>query len=310
VNPHDAEALANQRYAEIVRVVDDANRWRTWTWTRLPGWARLPSAVALVVASTSAVALFEYQSMRQQRITLQRANFLTAVNTAQELLGVLREALDHGDTLTVAAGRIQGVAVNIIRRVRTVETSDTVELMAQLGWTISDVNIVLGNQRDGYDSAKSVRDQVEPLYKKDPKNINLLDIFFKSSWRMGDAVAAIDSQATTQDEALKLYQDAERFARSIAEIDPDNNERQRDIAFTLPKIGDVYRILGNSSAAISTYSAAVDSVRSIAEKEPRNKDWKRELANVRSRLGDALADKGDLESVRGYLRTRLRSGPN
>jgi tetratricopeptide (TPR) repeat protein len=292
------EAIANERFAEIIQVVDDANRWRTGSWTRVPGRARLQAILVIAVVVIGVVIASVYQSMRQQRLVAS-TNFELAVSSAQELLNQLGDEVNHGDTTVQGAKAMLKVASNIVDHVQKVETPKTIQLLAKLLWTGADINSDLGDLVQAYKSAKSARELVEPRSVADPGNPELLALLYNGIWRMGDAIADRDSLPATQRQALALYQEAEQVAQRLLQMAPDDGERQRKRAFVLLKIGDVHQQLDEWPTAIQTYREAVAIMQKVAANAPGSGDWQREFANTRSRLGQALAGKRNFDVSHG-----------
>jgi tetratricopeptide (TPR) repeat protein len=295
------EAIAKERLDEIVQVVDDADQWRTGSWTRVPGWARLQTILATAVVVIGAVMASAYYIAEKQRLLassnfeLAVANFKLAVTSSQSLLNQVSESLNRGDITVKGAQDMLQVARNNVHEYK-VETREIIRLLAKLYWTESDINATLQNQTEEYETAKEARDLVEPLSLANPDDTELLPLLYNSIWRMGDAVADRGGRPSAL-QALELYQEAEKLARRLATMAPENGARQRRIAFIVQKIGDCYQILEEWSKAIEIYRQAASIMRGILAKSPANRDWQRELANTLSRSGQALAGKGDFDAA-------------
>jgi tetratricopeptide (TPR) repeat protein len=200
------------------------------------------------------------------------------------------------------------VANGNVEQVHAIErTPETTELRVKLGWTTHDIYAHLGNLAKAYDAAKSARDLAEPLYASDPdaafaavissNNPKVLTLLYNSIWRMGDAIADRDVERRTQELGFEQFRMAEKLARRLVEIAPDNPHWQRDVAYVLLKIGDVNQALEEWQSAIAIYSEALTIMQSVIARAPQDREWQRELANTHDRLGQALAGNGDLDAA-------------
>ena len=57
--------------------------------------------------------------------------------------------------------------------------------------------------------------------------------------------------------ALAIYEESLTLRRRLAEIDPRNNQWQRDAAYFLDRIGDEYRKVGMRERAIAAYEESL-----------------------------------------------------
>ena len=246
------------------------------------------------------------QAMEQQAALASR-NFQLAVTSAQKLLDQVGDSLNYGDISAKGAKDMLNVASEIVEQVHNVEsTPETIALLVKLAWTASDIHATLGNLTQAYDSAKSARDLLEPLYAADPGNPKVLGLLYNSIWRMGDALFDQGFDPAVLQQVLMEYQQAEKLARRLVEMAPEDGGRQRNVVFILQKIGDVRQALEDWPSAIAVYSAALEIMQSVVARAPANRDWQRDLANSLSRLGQALAGKGDLDAALEQYRAAFK----
>jgi tetratricopeptide (TPR) repeat protein len=247
-------------------------------------------------------------ALATQNAALATRNFEVAVTSAQKMLDQVGESLNHGDIGITGANDMLQVANGNVEQVHAIErTPETTELRVKLGWTTHDIYAHLGNLAKAYDAAKSARDLAEPLYASDPdaafaavissNNPKVLTLLYNSIWRMGDAIADRDVERRTQELGFEQFRMAEKLARRLVEIAPDNPHWQRDVAYVLLKIGDVNQALEEWQSAIAIYSEALTIMQSVIARAPQDREWQRELANTHDRLGQALAGNGDLDAA-------------
>src|SRR6185437_8849742 len=69
--------------------------------------------------------------------------------------------------------------------------------------------------------------------------------------------------------ALAIYEESLILRRRLAEIDPRNNQWQRDTAYFLDRIGDEYRKVGMRERAIAAYEESLAVWRHLAKIDRR-----------------------------------------
>ena len=236
-------------------------------------------AVAAVIgAALIGYLVYAEYSIGQRRVAMEQqeaamrhreeAVFQRAVISAQELLDQVGKSLNHGDITVRGAQDMLDVATGIVEQVKNVETPQTVELVAKLARTASDIHATLGNLEQAYESAKSSRDLLEPLNLAAPNDPKLLSLLYHSLWRMGDAIADRDTRRSTQERALKVFLEAEQLARQVAAMTPEDSDRQGHIVFVLQKIGDVRQSLNDWPTAIAVYGEALKISQGAVDRAP------------------------------------------
>ena len=147
----------------------------------------VPVAAVIGAALIGYLVYAEY-SIGQRRVAMEQqeaamrhreeAVFQRAVISAQELLDQVGKSLNHGDITVRGAEDMLDVATGIVEQVKNVETPQTVELVAKLARTASDIHATLGNLEQAYESAKSSRDLLEPLNPAAPNDPKLLSLLY------------------------------------------------------------------------------------------------------------------------------------
>jgi tetratricopeptide (TPR) repeat protein len=264
--------------------------------------------VGLVVfAGLLSVGTFAYQQHAEKvrGASIATQNFELAVNFAQTLLNNLSEAVQHGDIRVEGANRLLGMAKDIVGQVKIVESSiKTNKLLIKLQYTASDINGELGNYTAAYDEAKIGRELAEALERDEPNDLELLRLNWTGAWRMGDAISYLGGKESAR-KALAEYQTAETLVRALVERSPKSKQYQQDLMFTLLKVADSRKDLGDVETAIADYRRALMLVQDLAANERENTKLQRDMANARRRVGQALSEKGDFGGALEQLRAAL-----
>jgi len=71
-------------------------------------------------------------------------------------------------------------------------------------------------------------------------------------------------------EADDAYQRSLDIIKKLADDDPGNAKRQRDLGVSLNRIGDVRVAAGKPSAAGNTYQRSLDIIKKLADDDPDN----------------------------------------
>jgi hypothetical protein len=77
---------------------------------------------------------------------------------------------------------------------------------------------------------------------------------------------------------LTSYQASLAIAERLAQADPGNAGRQRDLSIPHERIGDVQRAQGDLAAALTSYQASLAIRERLAQADPGNAGWQRDLA--------------------------------
>ena len=80
--------------------------------------------------------------------------------------------------------------------------------------------------------------------------------------------------------------------RRLAAAKPGNAGRQRDLAASQGKIGDVLGLQGDALAGLACHRASLEIRARLAAADPGNAGWQRDLSLSRLRIGDLLARWG------------------
>jgi tetratricopeptide (TPR) repeat protein len=120
--------------------------------------------------------------------------------------------------------------------------------------------------------------------------------------------------------ALAIYEESLTLRRRLAEIDPHNNQWQRDSAFFLDRIGDEYRKVGMRERAIAAYEESLAVWRHLAKIDRRNPQLQLNISVCLDKLGDvklgaadgmgALAAYEESLAIRRHLSKDAPSNPS
>jgi tetratricopeptide (TPR) repeat protein len=234
------------------------------------------------------------------------ANFELTVNSAQTLLNKLSTSVDRGEITVKGATDMLQVANDIVAQVHNIEsTVKTIALLVNLKHTASDIYATLGNYTQAYDRAKEARDLVEPLRAADPASPQILQLLYHSIWRMGDAISARGGAPSIQREALAEYLEAQKHARRLLDMSPEDGARRRDLMFVHQKIGDVRQALGDLDAAMAEYRTALTLIQHASDRTPENRGWRRDVATTLRRIGQVHSGKNDFDGALQQLKAAL-----
>jgi tetratricopeptide (TPR) repeat protein len=105
---------------------------------------------------------------------------------------------------------------------------------------------------------------------------------------LGDArVARGDLTAATAE-----YERGKAIAERLAQADPGNAGRQRDLSASFHKIGDVLVAQGNLPEALKSYRDSLAIADRLARSDPGNAGWQRDLAVSLGRVARVQARQG------------------
>ena len=101
--------------------------------------------------------------------------------------------------------------------------------------------------------------------------------------------------------ALTAYQASGAAARQLAETEPDNLDRQRDLSVSYNRVGDVLVAQGNLPEALNSYRDSLAIRDRLARADPGNAGWQRDLSVSYEKVGDVLVAQGNLpEALKSY----------
>jgi len=81
-------------------------------------------------------------------------------------------------------------------------------------------------------------------------------------------------------------------SKKLADDDPGNASRQRELGVSLDKIGDVRLATGRLSEAGDAYQHSLDIAQRLADDDPDNADYQRELASASTRSAMCGSPRG------------------
>jgi tetratricopeptide (TPR) repeat protein len=110
---------------------------------------------------------------------------------------------------------------------------------------------------------------------------------------LGDVHAARDENAA----AMAAYAEAQREARAMVNLAPEQSGLRRDLSVTFDRIGDILASHGQLDEALANYRQALAIVEALAVGEPGNAVWLRDQSVSHDRIGDVLDRKGDFDAA-------------
>jgi hypothetical protein len=165
-----------------------------------------------------------------QQTTFAAQNFQLAVLSAQTVLNQLSTSIDRGDITIKGANGMLKAAEEIVAHAHNVEnTKQTIDLLIVLGFTASDIYAALGDNTQAYKSAKDTKELAERLLAANLSDPEVQHRIYGSIWRMGDAVSSRGGDEATQKKALAEYVEADKLARRLVELVPENVTYQHDL---------------------------------------------------------------------------------
>ena len=99
-------------------------------------------------------------------------------------------------------------------------------------------------------------------------------------------------------EARKAYTTSLDIAKRLAEADPINTGRQRDLSVNHEKVGDLLVREGNLVGARKAYQDSLNIRKRLAKAEPTNALYQRDLSVIHNKLGDLLVLENNLVEAR------------
>ena len=122
------------------------------------------------------------------------------------------------------------------------------------------------------------------------------------------------SVRTTQDDARRDYDEANRLALHLAALDPGNARWRRDLSVSYERLGDVAMAQGKLDEAVRAYGDSLALRTKLAVGHPGSTEWQHDLSMSYNKLGDVAMAQGRLdEAVRAYtdglaIATKLAAG--
>ena len=93
------------------------------------------------------------------------------------------------------------------------------------------------------------------------------------------------------------YRKALNLFETLAVADPANKEWQRGRSISLSRIGDMERVSGNLTAALTNYRASFAITERLVATDPTNTEWRRNLSVSHNKIGDIQHRLGDLAAA-------------
>ncbi len=291
----------DREFIELSRKRDERERHEKARLRRRGLW--FGAAALVLVLILGGDKLWQQRAELDQRAAFVSRNFAVAISTAQKLLDRTSTALSRGDISVKGARDSLREVQEIVGQAQEGErTLRTTNLLVRLLLTASDIFASLGDYSQAYDNAKKAKDMAEPFQVSDPNNPEVLHLLYDSIWRMGDAISDRGAAPAIQQQALVEYLEAQKLARRLLEMSPEDETRRRDLMFVHQKIGDARMELGDLDAAMAEYRAALTLIQSAVDGAPANRRWRRDLATTLRRIGQVHTAKNDFDGALEQLK--------
>ena len=87
------------------------------------------------------------------------------------------------------------------------------------------------------------------------------------------------------DDALTQFEDGLKISRTLAEADPRDAQKQRDLSISFDRLGNVFLTLGRTDDALTQFEDGLKIRRVLAEADPRDAEKQRDLMVSHYNLG-------------------------
>jgi tetratricopeptide (TPR) repeat protein len=259
-----------------------------------------------VEASQQAERAKQQAAIAAQQTGIANGNFELAVKSAQKLLNSVSASVDRGEITLKGADAMMMVAAEIATQVHDVEkTKRTVSLLVNLAITSSDISASVGDNSQAFVNAQKAEQLLQPLRVASPNDPQVLQLLYNSILREGDAISIRGRAEAVQREALARFVDAEKLARRLMELAPEEFAYKRAFVIIQQKIGDVDEALNDFAGAIAEYKKALPIITEALAQAPKDRSWLRELATTQDRIGQTLSDTPDFAGALGELNAAL-----
>ena len=98
---------------------------------------------------------------------------------------------------------------------------------------------------------------------------------------------------------LKSYEDDLKIARVLADADPRDAQKQRDLSVSFEKLGDVFLTLGRTDDVLKSYEDGLKIRLWLADADPRDAQKQRDLMVSYYKLGLVDMRRGKYDAACG-----------
>jgi len=102
--------------------------------------------------------------------------------------------------------------------------------------------------------------------------------------------------------ARARFEEGLDIVRRLAAGDPSSAGLQRDLSFSLNRVGDVLRLSGQNDGAVRAYGESAALLERLAATEPKNAWHRWDLLEQRFRIAQINADASAMRTVVGTYR--------
>ncbi len=93
--------------------------------------------------------------------------------------------------------------------------------------------------------------------------------------------------------------------RRLADADPSNAGRQRDLSVSHNKVGNILQEQGDLAGAQAAFQRSLEISRRLADADPSNAVWQRDLSVSHNNVGNILQEQGDLAGAQAAFQRGL-----
>ncbi|SEA90917.1 Tetratricopeptide repeat-containing protein, partial [Thiothrix caldifontis] len=164
-----------------------------------------------------------------------------------------------------------------------------------------------------------LRDKLEPIGRLDIMQdiqsrvtayYNNLGDSVKGDELLWQKAVGLSQQADTlvgqgnQEQAEKLYREANQFNQQRADNDPSNTDWQRALSISLHKIGDILTAQGKLDDAKAVFEKSMNISQTLVDNDPSNARWQYDLGISHEGIGMVEQAQGNLDAALRHYKIR------
>lgn len=177
------------------------------------------------------------------------------------------------------------------------------EVLANIYEKTGDVQAILGNLEAAHESKVSSLNIYETLAEEIPKNQSRQFAYSISLIKLGDITGNPNfSYLNNREEALRLYQSAERVLMPVYNENPENTDYIKYLGIVYERMGTIFEADQHLEKAIWCFEESMKLRQILAEIEHLNTEAVRDEAIAHEKMGDVYKHSEELEkSLDHYL---------
>ena len=145
--------------------------------------------------------------------------------------------------------------------------------------------------------------EVEPLLAFADQTFDRMEM---STVRFLDDVSEVLRHVGRLADVQRLRVAGCRIMERLCEAAPENADYARDLSVSYNQMGDLFRALGDGTAARRYYEQALEVSERLAQAAPENADYARDLSVSYNKMGDLFRALGDGTAARRYYEQDLK----